>query len=103
MGISSGAGTANPSKEPENTPSGVRVARSLVFCAVFCRSLFVLLAIALSVFLRFTTPGIIKLSPTQICTYCHYEFQSVSVVLLIYQSLFSVLHFHFSVYLPLVY
>jgi hypothetical protein len=40
MGISSGAGTANPSKEPENTPSGVCVARSLAFCGVFCRSLF---------------------------------------------------------------
>jgi hypothetical protein len=36
--------------------SEVRVARSLAFCIVFCRSLFVvfLLAIVLSVFLRFT-------------------------------------------------
>ena len=36
--------------------SGFRVARSLVFCGVFCRSLFVLfpLAIVLSVLLRFT-------------------------------------------------
>jgi hypothetical protein len=34
--------------------SRVRVARSLVFCVVFCRSLFVLLAIVLSVLLRFT-------------------------------------------------
>ena len=39
--------------------SVVRVARYLVFCAVFCRSLFVLylLAIVLSVLLRFTTAG----------------------------------------------
>ena len=34
--------------------SGVRVARSLVFCVEFCRSLFVLFSIALSVLLRFT-------------------------------------------------
>jgi hypothetical protein len=44
--------------------SGVRVARSVVFCVVFCRSLFVLLAIVLSV-LRFTDSdypfGIFKL------------------------------------------
>ena len=33
---------------------GVRVPRSLVFCVVFCRSLFVLLAIVLSVLLQFT-------------------------------------------------
>ena len=33
--------------------SGVRVARSLIFCVVFCRSL-LLLAIVLSVLLRFT-------------------------------------------------
>ena len=48
------------SRAPEFTPefSGVRVARSLVFCVVFCRSLcvplsFFLLVIALSVLLRF--------------------------------------------------
>jgi hypothetical protein len=49
---------------------GVRVARSLVFCVMFCRSLFVLfflfrLVIVLSVFLRFTESdyhfGIFKL------------------------------------------
>ena len=34
--------------------SGVRVTRSLVLCVMFCRSLFVLLAILLSVLLRFT-------------------------------------------------
>ena len=47
-------------KAPEFTPnfSGVRVARSLVFCVVFCRSLFVLISpfliIVLSVLLRST-------------------------------------------------
>ena len=46
-------------KAPEFTPnfSGVRVARSLVFCVVFCRSLFVLISpfliIVLSVLLSF--------------------------------------------------
>ena len=43
---------------PELTPvfSGVRIVRSLVFCGVFCRSLFVifLLTIVLFVLLRFT-------------------------------------------------
>jgi len=36
------AGTAYPSGAPESTPvfSGVRVTRSLVYCVVFCRSLF---------------------------------------------------------------
>ena len=45
-GVTSGARTAYPSEAPEFTPgfSGVRVARSLVFCVVFCRSLFVLLS-----------------------------------------------------------
>jgi len=33
--------------------SGVRVTRSLVLCVMFCRSLFVLLVIVLSVLLRF--------------------------------------------------
>ena len=44
-----------PSEAPEVTPVGLCFARSLVFCVVFCRSLFVffLLAIALSV-LQFT-------------------------------------------------
>jgi len=38
--------TANRSRTPELTPvvSGVRIARSLVFCVVFYRSLFVLLS-----------------------------------------------------------
>jgi len=35
--------------------SVVRVAQSVVFCVMFCRSFFVLLAIVLSVLLRFTT------------------------------------------------
>ena len=40
------AGTGNPSEIPEFIPVfiGVRVARTLVFCVVFCRSLFVLLS-----------------------------------------------------------
>jgi len=50
--------TANPSGAHEFTPSlsGVRVARSFVFCVEFCRSLFILflLAIVFSVLLRFT-------------------------------------------------
>ena len=56
-------GTAyNPSEAPEFTLgfSGVRIAQSLLFPAVFCRSLFVslyffLLATVLSVLLRFTS------------------------------------------------
>ena len=46
-GVASGAGTVNPTGAYEFTPSfnGARVARSLVFCVVFCRSLFVLLSI----------------------------------------------------------
>jgi hypothetical protein len=51
-GNTCGAGTAYPSGAHEFTPvcSGVRVARYLVFCVKFCRSLFVLymLAIVLS-------------------------------------------------------
>jgi hypothetical protein len=44
-GATFGAGTAYPSGVPEFIPCfcGVRVARSLVFCVMFCRSLFVLL------------------------------------------------------------
>ena len=40
-GVTSGTGTDNPSGAPELTPgfSGVRIARSLGFCVVFCRSL----------------------------------------------------------------
>jgi len=45
-GATCGSGTAYPSEAPEFTPSfsGLRVARSLVFCVVFCRSLFALLS-----------------------------------------------------------
>jgi len=54
MGPTSGAGTAYPSGSLGITPGfyGVRVAQSLDFCVVFCRSLFVLfrLAIVLSFF-----------------------------------------------------
>jgi hypothetical protein len=50
-----GTGTANPSGAPDFTPSfcGIRVHQSLVFCAMFCKSLFVLflLAIVFSVLL----------------------------------------------------
>ena len=53
---SSGAGTTYPSGAPKFTPvfSGVHVTRSSVLYVLFCRSLFVLLAIVLSVLLRFT-------------------------------------------------
>ena len=55
--ISIRAGTATLPKNLKSPPvfHGVRVARSLVFCVLFCRSLFVLilLAIVLSVLLRF--------------------------------------------------
>jgi hypothetical protein len=49
----SGAGTAHPSGAPKFIPffSGVHVAQSLVFWVVFCRPLYVFLAIVLSVFL----------------------------------------------------
>jgi hypothetical protein len=45
-GATSGTGTAYHSGTTEFTPrlSGVHVAQSLVFCVVFCRSLFVLLS-----------------------------------------------------------
>jgi len=53
MCVTSGAETANFSGAPDSTPDfiAVRAAQSLVFCVVFCKSLFVvfLLAIALSV------------------------------------------------------
>jgi len=44
--VSSGAGTTYPSGAPEITSvlSGACVARSLDFCVVFCRSLFLLLS-----------------------------------------------------------
>ena len=72
MGATSGAGTAYPSGAFDFTLvfCGVRVTRSLVFSAIFCRSLFVLflLAIALSV-LRFADSdypfGIFKLFYTE--------------------------------------
>ena len=48
-GVTSGADTSNPSGAPEFTPgfyfSWLRVAPSLVFCVVFCISLFVLLCV----------------------------------------------------------
>jgi len=44
MGVTSGAGTAYPSRIKELIPGfcGVRLAQSFVLCVVFCRSLFVL-------------------------------------------------------------
>ena len=46
MGATSGAGTVYPSGEHEFAPPfrEVPVARSLVFCAVFCRLMFILLS-----------------------------------------------------------
>ena len=67
--INYSVGTAHPSGAPEFIPvySGVQVVRSLTFCVIFCRLLFVLfpLVIVLSVLLRFTNSdypfGIFKL------------------------------------------
>ena len=67
-GVTNGAGTTLHSGAPEFTPcfSGVHVARSLVFCVVFCRSFFFFafvpfpLAIV-SVLLRFTDPYYVPL------------------------------------------
>jgi hypothetical protein len=61
-GATRGTGTTYPSGEPEFTMvfSELCVSRSLVFCVVFCRSLFYVLfvhfhvAIVLPVLLRFT-------------------------------------------------
>jgi uncharacterized membrane protein YbhN (UPF0104 family) len=73
-GATCGAGTAYPSgalESPHPVFSGVRVARSLVFCVLFCRSVFVILflVIILSVLLRFTASdylfGIFKLRSTR--------------------------------------
>ena len=71
MNVKCGEGTFYPSGSPEFTPgfSGVHIARSLVFCVMFCRWLFVLvlvlLAIVLLVIFWFTASdypfGIIKL------------------------------------------
>ena len=72
-GATSGAGTAYPSGAPEFTPgfSGIHVTRSLVLYVCFldrcnvCPFLLFLLAIVLSVFLRYTDSdcpfGIFKL------------------------------------------
>ena len=45
-GATCGAGTSFPSEAPQFTPvfSGVYVARSKVFCVMFCRLFFVLLS-----------------------------------------------------------
>ena len=46
------AGTAYPSEAHEFTPvfSGIRVARSLIFCVVLCRSLFVLFILVIMLY-----------------------------------------------------
>jgi hypothetical protein len=80
-GATNGTGAAYPSGAPECTPCFivVRAALSLVFCVVFCRSLFVLflLTIAVSVFI-FTTSdypfGIFKLFLT---TYKSTDFKQI--------------------------
>ena len=48
-GVTCESGTASHSGAPEFTPvfDGVRVARSLVLCVMFCRSLFVLFLLAI--------------------------------------------------------
>ena len=79
-GTTCGVGSAYPSESPEFTPvvSVVRVTRSLVLCVMFCRLLFVLylflLAIVLSILLRFTSSdfGImnLKTSPKIQSTNC---------------------------------
>ena len=60
-GVTSGAGISNPSWTPEFTPvfSGVRVAQTLVFCEVFCRSLlaFFLFVVVLTVLQLTEGPG----------------------------------------------
>ena len=80
-GVTIGAGTVSPftpSGTTESTPgfNRARVARSFVFCVMFCRSLFALfvlfiLAIMLSVLPRFTDSdylfGIYKLFFIYLC------------------------------------
>jgi hypothetical protein len=43
--VTNGPGTVNPSGTPSSFPvfGGVRIVQSLVFCVLFCKSLFVLL------------------------------------------------------------
>jgi hypothetical protein len=52
MGNISGVGTACPSEAPELIPVfyGVDIARSFIFCVVFCGPLFVILSTVWSVF-----------------------------------------------------
>jgi len=89
--VTGGAGTAYPSGAHDFTPGfiGDCVAQSLVFSLVFCRPLFVLfvlllLAIELSVFIRFTASdylfGIFKLLLSLKCNLKTYQ-KSISGVL----------------------
>jgi hypothetical protein len=91
--VTSGAQSANPSGAPEFIPSFsvVRVARSLMFGVVFCRSLFVPLAIALSVRRLFTAFDYsIVLSVLPLCTAFDYPmyFLSFFCLLLLITPLF---------------
>jgi hypothetical protein len=76
MGVTSGARSANPSGAPEFIPSFsvVCVARSLMFGAVFCSSLFVLvpLAIVLSLLLCTTFDYPIVLSVLLFTAFDHF-------------------------------
>ena len=64
MGVTRGAGTANPSRAPEFAPdfNVICVAQPLYFFAMFCRSLFVLFlyAIMLSVLPSFVCLFVFK-------------------------------------------
>ena len=107
-GFTSGAGTTNPSGAHEFTTvfSGFCVSRPLVFCVVFCLSLFVLLSffllvIVLSV-LWFTSSdylfGIFKLFLSQSLVFCVVFYRSLFVLFLLVIVL-SVLWFTSSDYL----
>ena len=83
----SGTSTSYPSGAPEFTPvsSEVHVARSLVFCVVFCGSLFDLfpLAIVLFLLLRFTDYDTLLVSSNSFYVIC---------------SKLSILTWHFYIY-----
>jgi hypothetical protein len=66
MGATCGAGTAYPYLSSPSVISRVRVARSLIFCEMFCRSLFVLFVLFLSaivvsfIYVRFMITSLIS-------------------------------------------
>jgi hypothetical protein len=84
-GVTSGAGTANPSGAPEFISGfrGVHVARSLVFYVMFCRSVLVLflLAIVLSVILWY-----LQIFRTHLLTYLWRNRSSLFVLKTIIQN-----------------